>query len=252
MPKHDRKSLGMAASHWAYEGITKEDFLRHLDMILYKLFANDPLHAVGYKEKTMAATRAEIHECLLDAPKGVRWVIMATDTFDGTTFPSYSCDPHLCLQEIERLRNTNMTRVHEVYDLTMPIDPQLMEPQAWHPPVICEHCWHVHCKECDKSDGYPAKGFKNINGLVLCNYCAENYERAEIEKQFDSFGLVKTLPKCLIQLGTLDGSPENSHYFINREPAQTSFSELIRVPGTAGSILDRYPEDEHILQRCEA
>jgi hypothetical protein len=64
--------------------------------------------------------------------EGAEFVIIVCDTFDYEDYPVYcnAVDYHLKYAS----HSTNMQRVMEVYDLSLPLQEQLDEKRAFHPP----------------------------------------------------------------------------------------------------------------------
>lgn len=63
---------------------------------------------------------------------GARWVIIVRDDFDGVTYPL----PITRAAEVQTAIDavSDLEEALEVYDLALPIEPQLAESRAWHPP----------------------------------------------------------------------------------------------------------------------
>lgn len=80
----------------------------------------------------MAASAEDIREWIAEAEEGgARWLVIKCDDFDR----EQCCYP-VPLNRAEDVKRTmkNSDRTMEVYDLTLPIEPQLSERRAWHPP----------------------------------------------------------------------------------------------------------------------
>jgi len=84
----------------------------------------------------MAASQADIREWIAEAQDGgARWLVIKCDDFDNLGPESDCCYP-VPLNQAENVKRTmeNSDRTMEVYDLALPIEPQLSEVRAWHPP----------------------------------------------------------------------------------------------------------------------
>lgn len=80
----------------------------------------------------MAASAADIRRWIAEAEEGgARWLVVKCDGFDR----EQCCYP-VPLNRAEDVHRTmkNGDRTMEVYDLALPIEPQLSEARAWHPP----------------------------------------------------------------------------------------------------------------------
>ncbi len=63
--------------------------------------------------------------------KGATHVIIVCDTFDWTDYPVYVMSGMSVEKQLKR-NGKNMQQVMEVYNLALPLDPQLDEHRAWH------------------------------------------------------------------------------------------------------------------------
>lgn len=82
----------------------------------------------------MTATRKDIAAWLRQAKDaGVRYLIVGLDPFDFDNFPVFCESDAECRAAIRRLTE-NGNRYDEVYDLSLPLDPQLAEHRAMHLP----------------------------------------------------------------------------------------------------------------------
>lgn len=82
----------------------------------------------------MTATFEEIRDWLDEAKKNPEntHVIIGLDPFDYENFPvEVKGGPTACSDEIDRIRKGG-NLVNEVYSLSLDIDAQLDEKQAWH------------------------------------------------------------------------------------------------------------------------
>lgn len=80
--------------------------------------------------------RAEIARwCRRGAADGAAYVIVCCDTFDHDDYPVYVAPNEDFWDAYERHNGRNMQRVMEVYDLGPPLDAQLAEHRAFHPPA---------------------------------------------------------------------------------------------------------------------
>lgn len=80
----------------------------------------------------MAATREEIREWLEDGiSAGATHVIVCRDTYDHVVYPSYVRKYESVESCVRRKSNRPMTKVMEVYNLSMDIEGQLNEFRAW-------------------------------------------------------------------------------------------------------------------------
>lgn len=65
--------------------------------------------------------------------QGARWLLIACDGYDHDDYPIFvmpGADPYAAFP------TERGTRVHEAYDLTLPIGAQLEERRAWHLPEM--------------------------------------------------------------------------------------------------------------------
>lgn len=84
----------------------------------------------------MGATREDITRWFDEAKlDGAAFLIVATDTFDWDDYPVHvkKAEDFWTTYELHN-KESNMQRVMEVYDLSLPRLEQLEEPRAWHVP----------------------------------------------------------------------------------------------------------------------
>ena len=80
----------------------------------------------------MGTTREEIKEWLDNAIKqGATHMIVACDTFDYEDYPVSVMPGESVEEAIKKYKTINMSKVMEVYNLSMPIETQLAEFRAW-------------------------------------------------------------------------------------------------------------------------
>ena len=81
----------------------------------------------------MAATKQDIQRWLHEAPQGTTHMAVICDTFDWDDYPVYvegGEDPHVKLLTYEK--GENMTKLMEVYNLSMDLNKQMTEHRAFH------------------------------------------------------------------------------------------------------------------------
>ena len=82
----------------------------------------------------MATSKKEIAIWLEQGlEKGASHVIVAVDTFDYEDYPVYVMPNQNIQIEIDNIRKQNMTRIMEVYNLSLDLNQQLKEQRAYHP-----------------------------------------------------------------------------------------------------------------------
>jgi len=67
--------------------------------------------------------------------KRYRVAFTRSDSTKYDDYPSYAATDKECRDKLESLGKENMTKINEVYDLTMDHTTQMGEPRAWHPPA---------------------------------------------------------------------------------------------------------------------
>ena len=81
----------------------------------------------------MATTKTQIREWLENGIKmGATHMVMCCDTYDHSDYPSYVMPYELAESRIRYIGARPMTRIMEVYNLSMDIESQLNEHRAWH------------------------------------------------------------------------------------------------------------------------
>lgn len=81
----------------------------------------------------MRTTQEDIRNWLESSrkPEGATHMIVVCDTFDHGDYPVYVKSDQSVQAELEKIKNSSMTRIMEVYSYAMPIDVQLNERRAW-------------------------------------------------------------------------------------------------------------------------
>lgn len=80
----------------------------------------------------MATTRDEIREWLDRAKKkGATHMIVATDTFDWEDYPVFVMPGQDAQAEVNARHGPNMSKVMEVYNMSMDLDEQLKAQRVW-------------------------------------------------------------------------------------------------------------------------
>jgi len=64
--------------------------------------------------------------------EGATHVVIVVDTFDWTDYPVYVKRGDNVLDVVAKYNDSNTQKVMEVYNLSMPIEPQLKETRAFH------------------------------------------------------------------------------------------------------------------------
>lgn len=84
----------------------------------------------------MAASREDISGWF-DRCKAVGdvYMIVACDTFSHEDYPVGAKDTNECRETLAKLRQTDMTRIMEVYDLSADKETQLNEPRCMRLPL---------------------------------------------------------------------------------------------------------------------
>jgi len=79
------------------------------------------------------ASKEDIHEWLKEGKKkGMTHVIIVCDDFQWEDYPIYIM-PGQDVKEIEKKHGVEqMERVMEIYNLSLPLEPQIEEERAWH------------------------------------------------------------------------------------------------------------------------
>ncbi len=81
----------------------------------------------------MAAKKDEIRAWLEEGKKnGAAFVLVACDTFDWEDYPVPCKNVVELKAKAEEIHNKNMQKVMECYDLSLELEPQLLEFRAWH------------------------------------------------------------------------------------------------------------------------
>jgi hypothetical protein len=81
----------------------------------------------------VAATKEDIRRWLTEPEAGAEFVIVVCDTYDWDDYPVY-CTAEDFERKYQNHNGPNMTKVMEVYDLSMDIEIQLNEHRAYHFP----------------------------------------------------------------------------------------------------------------------
>lgn len=84
----------------------------------------------------MAASKDDISRWFDEAKlDGAVYLIVATDTFDWDDYPVHvkNAEDFWVVYHLHN-KETNMQRVMEVYDMSLPKDEQMEEPRSWHVP----------------------------------------------------------------------------------------------------------------------
>jgi len=85
-----------------------------------------------YREEKMTATRDDIEKWVQDGlDNGSSHVIIACDGFDHDNYPVYIKPGQDVKKEVQRIQQSSMQHVDEVYDLSRAIKPQLNEQRAF-------------------------------------------------------------------------------------------------------------------------
>lgn len=67
--------------------------------------------------------------------KKAAFMLVACDRFDYTDYPAFAMDVEELRKKLKELNRPNeMSTVEEVYDLSLPKEPQLNEHMTWHVP----------------------------------------------------------------------------------------------------------------------
>ncbi len=81
----------------------------------------------------MAATKEEIKKWLVNAKsKGASHMLVVCDTFDYEDYQVHVMPGESVEKAIEKYNAMKMSKVEEVYNLSMPIETQMAETRAWH------------------------------------------------------------------------------------------------------------------------
>lgn len=81
----------------------------------------------------MGTSREEISRWFdVGVNNGATHMIVATDTFDYSDYPIYVFSSESVSKQVEYRQSVSMSRVMEVYDLSMDKQSQLNEQRAWH------------------------------------------------------------------------------------------------------------------------
>ena len=81
----------------------------------------------------MGTTREEIKAWLENAKsKGATHMLVVCDTFDYEDYQVHVMPGESVEKAIEKYKNMSMSKVMEVYSLSLPIDTQLKEFRCWH------------------------------------------------------------------------------------------------------------------------
>ena len=83
----------------------------------------------------MTATRNDVRRWLDEAlERGSAFLIVAVDQFDYQNYPLHCVDAAECTLKYLGVSASSMQVVDEVYDMSLDIEEQLAEKQAWHLP----------------------------------------------------------------------------------------------------------------------
>jgi hypothetical protein len=83
----------------------------------------------------MATTKDEIRRWLKHGMEShATHMIVVCDTYDYEDYPSYVKGGEDANDAVKRMSATPMAKIMEVYDLSLPLEPQLAEYRAWHLP----------------------------------------------------------------------------------------------------------------------
>jgi hypothetical protein len=81
----------------------------------------------------MGTTKEEIKAWLENAKsKGATHMLVVCDTFDYEDYQVHVMPGESVEKAIEKYKNMSMSKVMEVYSLSLPIDTQLKEFRCWH------------------------------------------------------------------------------------------------------------------------
>lgn len=81
----------------------------------------------------MTATKQDIIRWIENAKSlNATHLIVAVDQYDFENYPVYITEDKDVKEEYERITNSNMQGIDEVYDMSMDIDKQLQEHRAFH------------------------------------------------------------------------------------------------------------------------
>ncbi len=84
------------------------------------------------RDPWLRATQEDIRGWLMRGKdKGATHVIIVCDTFDWTDYAVYVMPGKSVAKQLKR-NGKNMQQVMEVYNLALPLEPQLDEHIAWH------------------------------------------------------------------------------------------------------------------------
>lgn len=88
----------------------------------------------------MAASRAEISLWFDTAiERKSTHMIVVCDTFDHEDYPVYCATPKDCRKSMQHYESPeSMSKVMEVYDMSIDKNTQMREPRAYHPPERME------------------------------------------------------------------------------------------------------------------
>lgn len=79
----------------------------------------------------MATTKEDIRSWLESGKeRGATHVIVVCDTFDWEDYPVYVMKDEKIQERYDHFNGKDMQKVMEVYNLSMPIEPQLVEHRA--------------------------------------------------------------------------------------------------------------------------
>jgi hypothetical protein len=81
----------------------------------------------------MGTSKADIKEWFEQALKeGGTHMIVVCDTYDGDDYPVIVLPKESVTEKMKEFDGKNMQRIMEVYDLRLPMEPQLDERRAMH------------------------------------------------------------------------------------------------------------------------
>jgi hypothetical protein len=66
--------------------------------------------------------------------EGQSYLIVVCDTFDYEDYPVYAKSVKEAKEEYDAHNGKDMQKVMEIYDLTIPTEPQIQQPRAWSVP----------------------------------------------------------------------------------------------------------------------